>query len=136
MMYPVSIVISSNMLRCMKTFAELLTEHIDRRYGGNAAEFARTTGFKPQTVSAWKNGRVGEPQLATRRQLAKELGISPIELLISMGIIDRSEVDHPIESDPLIVSELRAILEGREFTDKQVRQLATMVRGMVEMMEG
>lgn len=132
----VSIAISDNMIRFMKTFADLLNEHIERRYEGNAAAFSRATKFKPQTVSAWRNGRVGEPQLATRRQLAQELGISPIELLVSMGIIDRSEVDTPVKEDSIVIREVRAILEGKDFTDKQVRQIASLVQNAVEIMEG
>ena len=124
------------MIGFMKSFRELLQDHIDLRYGGNAAAFSRATGFTPQTVSAWRKGKVAIPQLATRRELAKELGISPIELLVSMDVIDQSEVDAPIHSDPPIIREIRAIVEGKEFTDKQVVQLADLFRGLVEVAEG
>lgn len=123
------------MIGFMKSFRELLQDHIDLRYDGNAAAFARATGFKPQTVSAWRQGKVTIPQLATRRVLAKELGITPIELLISMDVIDRSEVDAPSESDPPIVREVRAILEGKDFTEKEVGQVSRQIQGLLELME-
>jgi transcriptional regulator with XRE-family HTH domain len=75
-----------------KSFAQLLKERIDREYGGSQAEFARRTGFTKQAVGAWLKGKVSLPQLDARRRLARELGISHIDLLVAVGELDASEV--------------------------------------------
>lgn len=74
------------------TFANLIRDRIATAYGGKQVEFARATGFKPQTVNTWLQGRVTLPQIDARRRLAKELGISHIDLLVAMGELEPSEV--------------------------------------------
>ena len=76
-----------------KTFSALVKERIDAAYRGSQAEFARATGFKPQTVNTWLKGRVTLPQLAARRVLARELGISMVDLLVALGELERSDVE-------------------------------------------
>lgn len=76
-----------------KTFADLVRDRIDNAYGGKQSAFAAATGFKPQTVNTWLKGRVTLPQLDARRRLARELGVSMIDLMISMGELEKSDVE-------------------------------------------
>lgn len=86
------------MLRAMKkSFQQLLEDRIATAYGGSAAEFARATEFTPQTVSAWRKGRVTLPLIDARRRLARELGMSHVELLLAMGELDEDEVNLPVD---------------------------------------
>lgn len=101
-------------------------------YGSQKA-FADAVGKDPSWVSRLERG-VGKetPPPEDIDLLASALHVTQQDLLIAAGY----SLDAPKQTDPPVVRSVRAILEGKEFTDKQIQQLATMVRGMVEMMEG
>lgn len=94
-----------------KTFADLVRDRIETAYGGRQVDFARATGFKPQTVNTWLKGRVTLPQIDARRRLAKELGMTHVELLVSMGELDASEVSIPTDPRSPAVRRLQPLIE-------------------------
>lgn len=75
-----------------RSLAALLTAHIAARYGGNQSRFAEANDFRIGTVNTWVKGRVTFPQIEARRQIARALGISHVELLVAIGELDRDEV--------------------------------------------
>lgn len=114
------------------TFSQLVADRIENAYGGNQSAFARAAGFTPQTVNTWLKGKVTLPQIDARRRLAKELGISHLELLVIVGELDASEVQEAgaqgVVSDTgeqRILEEFRAI-PGR--TDQDVANVEAQIR--------
>lgn len=117
----------------LKAFGQLVKDARQNR-GMEAKDLAPLLGVSTTKISNIENGYGKTPPDADLvRAIETSLGIPRRRLLVALGYIDEEESPDG-ESEAL--SAVRAILEGRDFTDKQVRQLATMVRGMVEMMEG
>jgi transcriptional regulator with XRE-family HTH domain len=118
--------------------AALLRERINTAYGGNQSEFSRATGFSPQAVSAWLKGKVTLPQIDARRRLARELGISHVDLLIAAGELTRQEAESGgIQSrgefhgiPPAVASILREIEDWREW---QVDYMVDTVKNLISL---
>jgi transcriptional regulator with XRE-family HTH domain len=127
------------MLVLMKTFRQLLEERIAGAYQGSAADFSRSTGFTPQTVSSWRKGRVTLPQASTRRVLAREFGISHIELLAAMGELDESEISVPEDPRSDAVRRLQPLIDSIQWNDgvyriaeRQLEAIRDLQRGMLQ----
>ena len=73
----------------------LIKHRIETAYGGSQAAFARSIGATQQTVSAWINGKVSLPQADARRRLARELGISHVQLFVLAGELTEEEAGPP-----------------------------------------
>ena len=106
-----------------KTFADLVRDRIDAAYSGKQIEFARATGFKPQTVNTWLRGKVTLPQIDARRRLARELGISHVELLVAMGELDEDEVAIPEDPRSPAVKRLQPLLDEIRWTPQTLRMV-------------
>lgn len=119
------------------TLAALLRDRINTAYNGNQSDFARATGFTNQAVSAWLKGRVTLPQIDARRRLAKELGISHVELLVVVGELSEAElqesglqgVEPESPAEQAILREVRA----HEWTPAQVRAAVGSLRAIAQM---
>jgi transcriptional regulator with XRE-family HTH domain len=75
------------------SLADLLTRHIDDRYGGNQAALARALGISPQHLGALICGKIRMPRADLRHTLARELGVSPLQILVLTGEVDRADVE-------------------------------------------
>lgn len=102
--------------------------------GLTGTELAMRMDRNHSQIVRWENGVPSNPpDTDIFWDFSEALNLDPKRMLEALGYL-KPEQDVVAENEA--VSAVRAILEGREFTDKQIRQLATMVRGMVEMMEG
>lgn len=66
------------------------TRRGDLRIG--ATDLARAIGKSAAYVSQLEAGKIALPNADIRRRLAKELGVSHLDLLVAAGEIDRSEI--------------------------------------------
>lgn len=117
----------------MKDMGELV--RIRREAAGYRAQkhLADKIGKGQSWLSRLESGTMKEvPPPGDLALLEEAIGVTQAELLSAAGY----DVTTGKEGDVPAVSAVRAILEGKDFTEKQIHQLATMVRGMVEMMEG
>lgn len=122
-----------------RTLADLIRERIDDAYGGSQAEFSRATGFTKQAVSSWLKGKAAVPQIDARRRLARELGISHVDVLIAVGEIDRNEVEAAgvqgvVEQRPL-PAEVRDVLKDITWTPRTTAGLLAVLRMMRDVPE-
>lgn len=98
-----------------------------------AQVLARRVGINPGSLSNLERGTMKTtPDPSVFRGISQELGIPVSQMLSVLGYLDGGAA----ESESEAVSAVRAILEGREFTEKQIGQLTRQIRGLVEMMEG
>lgn len=103
-------------------------------HGMEAQVLAQRTGVSKGTISNLERGVLKTtPDPGFLRALSDALGIPVVAMLTRLGYLNE---EGESASDSPAIRALRPILESRELTEKQVHQLATMVRGMVEMMEG
>lgn len=117
----------------MKDLGELIRARREAAGMQTQKQLADAVSKSSSWISRLESGVAKEmPTPGDLKLISDALGVSQAEMLAAAGY----EVETGNEGDSEAVSTVRAILEGREFTDKQIRQLATMVRGMVEMMEG
>lgn len=117
----------------MKDLGTYIQQHrIEAGYATQRA-FADALGKDQSWVSRIERG-VGKelPPPEDIELLASALHVTPHELFIAAGY----RLDNAPAPDAPVVRSLRAILEGKDFTDKQVQSIVTMVRTMVEAMEG
>lgn len=125
-----------NTLDCME---EDFSDYIVRSreaIGLSQAQLADRAGVSRQIVNRLENGVTKLPTPVVRRALAQTLGVSHLELLVAAGELTADEAGVMTAEDSAALRALRPILEGRDLSDKQVRQIADMVRGMLELMEG
>ena len=117
----------------VREFGELIKNARINR-GMTGAELAQQMGRSHSVIVRWERGQPSNaPDPETFWDFSEALGLSPEEMLISLGYLkdtDGGGADSPA------LSAVRAILEGRDFTDKQIGQLTRQIRGLVEMMEG
>ena len=66
------------------------TRRGDLRIG--ATDLARAIGKSAAYVSQLEAGKISLPNADIRRRLAKELGVSHLDLLVAAGEIDRAEI--------------------------------------------
>ncbi len=130
----------SNSLMVMdKNLADLIQERIDDAYGGSQAEFSRATGFTKQAVSSWLKGKAAVPQIDARRRLARELGISHLDLLIAVGEIDTEEVEragiHGVVDERPVPLEIGEVLKDIRWTPRTTAGLLAMLRMMRDIPE-
>ena len=131
-----SIVIASDNLEGMKSFRSLLEHHIETRYEGSAAAMSRATGFTTTTISAWRRGKVTLPQIETRRQLANELGISHLELLVALGELADHEVKLPDDPRSSAVRRLAPVIDRYDWSDDALEQLSRVIDSVGKMHAG
>lgn len=116
----------------MAALGQLIKETREIR-GLEAQALAQRVGVSKGTISNLERGVIKTtPEATMLRSLSDALGLPVSKMLETLGYLDRDEAATESEA----VSAIRAILEGRDFTDKQVQQLASMMRSAVEMMEG
>jgi len=105
-----------------KTLAALVRDRINTAYGGNQAAFSRATGFSTQTISTWLSGKVSLPQLDARRRLARELGVSHIELLIAAGELTEEEAlgaGATLTPDSALPPDIRELIAEIDWSDPE-----------------
>lgn len=95
--------------------------------------FADALGKDQSWVSRLERGVAKELPTPEDMALISSVLHVPVENLLAaagytIGMVVSD--DHPL------IAALRPILESRDLSERQIHQLATMVRGMVEMMEG
>lgn len=116
----------------MAALGQLIRETREIR-GLEAQSLAQQIGVSKGTISNLERGVIKTtPDAGMLRSLSGALGISVEKMLEVLGYLD---VDAS-KADPPALAAVRAILEGREFTDKQIGQLTRQIRGLVEMIEG
>ena len=116
----------------MAALGQLIKETREVR-GLESQTLAQRIGVSKGTISNLERGVLKTtPDAGMLRALSDALGLPVSRMLETLGYLDGSET----EGDSEAVSAVRAILEGRDFTDKQIADLVYMVRGMVNMMEG
>lgn len=71
-------------------FAEWLTKTLRER-GITGGEVARALGVNDSAVSRWKNGKAA-PGLDSVMRLADFLGVDPIDLAVTAGLMDEKAV--------------------------------------------
>ena len=71
---------------------DLIRRVIEREYDGNQAEFARSIGESTAVLNRWVTGQVKLPRPASRRKLARKLGVRHVDILVAAGELWPSEV--------------------------------------------
>ena len=135
-LHVVSIGIASDILESVKSFRDLLEHHIQTRYDGSAAAMSRATGFTTTTISAWRRGKVTLPQIETRRQLANELGVSHLELLVALGELADHEVKLPDDPRSEAVRHLSPVIDRYTWQQGDIDRIARVIQSLGEMREG
>lgn len=95
--------------------------------------FADALGKDQSWVSRLERGVVKELPPPEDVALLSSLLHVPVEEIVAAA---GYPIGVPMPDEPDVIRALRPILESRELTERQVQQLATIVRNMVEMMEG
>lgn len=131
-LYPLSIDIDGFIVRGMKTLADMLNERISSAYGGNKAEFARANGFSQQAVNTWTKGKVTLPQIDARRRLAKELGISHLELLVVLGEISEEEASLPEDPRSDMVRYFQPLIDAVSWNSDKIATVKYVLRMAAE----
>lgn len=117
----------------MKTLGKLVRERRESAGYKNQRDFADALGRAQSWVSRLEADRMmAAPGPEELRAIAKIIPVSVAEMLAAMGY----DIETGSEGDSPAVSAVRAILEGRDFTDRQVDQLTRGLRNMIEMLEG
>lgn len=115
----------------MAALGQLIREARENR-GMESQVLAQQIGVSKGTISNLERGVLKTtPDPSMLRSLSDALGIPVSRMLSVLGYLD----DEPSQESEAVAA-VRAILEGREFTDKQIGQLTRQIRGLVEMMEG
>lgn len=110
------------------TLKALLAQRIEDAYDGNQAAFARATGFRPQTVHTWLKGSVTLPNIDARRRLAKEFGMSHLELLVAVGELDASEASVPDDPRSDMVRHLQPLIDAVEWDRVKVETIEGLLK--------
>jgi transcriptional regulator with XRE-family HTH domain len=99
--------------------SQLVWRRIETAYGGNQSAFARKVGLGPSYVNQLLKGKVMLPRAEKRRDLARELGISHIALLVSAGELTEEEAGpqlppyfDPSDERAQIVDKLRLLSDS------------------------
>lgn len=117
----------------MKTLGKLVRERRESAGYKNQRDFADALERAQSWVSRLEADRMmAAPSPEELRAIARTIPVSVSEMLAAMGY----DIETGRERDSEAITAVRAILEGRDFTDKQIADLVYMVRGMVNMMEG
>lgn len=104
------------------------------KQGITGSELATRMERSHSQIVRWENGSPSNPpDIDIFWEFSEALGLPPEDMLVALGYL---KPDSEATRDSEAVSAIRAILGDREFTDKQIQQLTSMVRTMVEMMEG
>lgn len=116
------------------TLAQLVRQRIDTAFGGNKAAFARAIGVSPQTTGQLVSGQTTLPTVEVRRRLARELGISHIQIFIMAGELDESEVreagvEGVVEEGPR--AHLHAVIDQYEWEWGEALTMAEMVQALM-----
>lgn len=117
----------------MKELGELVRTHRENAGIYNQRDFSLAIGKAQSWVSRLESGALKEtPAPEDMRLITNVLGLPAVDMLRAAGydVTTGKEGDHPV------IAAIRPIVEGREFTDVQMRDLADMVRMMVRVMEG
>lgn len=129
MMYPLSIVSACGTLGGMsRPLKDLIQERIDTAYGGNQAAFARALGIKPQTLGTWLRGKSALPQIDARRRLARELGLTHIEVLVAAGELAEEEAAIPDDPRSDAVRRLQPMIDEIEWNEYVYRRVEDHLR--------
>lgn len=106
----------------MRTFAELLTEYIERA-GISDSELARSIGVRRQTLFRWKDGQIQRPRYRDDvLRCAKRLRLSPEErdlLLTAAGFSPEAPPLSVREQQPETVREVLPVDESAEDEESQ-----------------
>lgn len=104
------------------------SDYVNRLVGARQqADVAARTGVSQGTVSRWKSGKGGSPDVETAVNFVRALGGNPVEALVVLGVIRARELDQVVElgatADDLSNGQLveilarrlgvRALVEGR-----------------------
>lgn len=117
----------------VREFGDLIKNARSRR-GMTGVDLAQKMGRSHSVIVRWERGQPSNaPDPETFWDFSEALGLPPEEMLEALGYLKPGD-GTPAETEA--VSAVRAILEGKEFTDKQIGQLTRQIRGLVEMMEG
>lgn len=102
------------------------------KQGITGAELASRMDRSHSQIVRWENGSPSNPpDIDIFWDFSEALRLSPEEMLVALGYL-KADADK-VEEHPA-VREIRAILEGKEFTDKEIGQLTRQVQGLIEMM--
>ena len=117
----------------LREFGDLIKSARIKR-GMTGVDLAQKMGRSHSVIVRWERGQPSNPpDPETFWDFSKALGVPPEDMLRALGYLMPDE-DAVVEAPA--VSAIRAILEGRDFTDDEVAHLATMVRTMVSAMKG
>lgn len=122
-----------NHTKVMDDFGKFLANRREAAGYRSQTAFAEALGKGPSWVSRLERGAAKElPPPEDVALLSHHLGVSQAELVAAAGY----DIETGREDESPAVSSVRAILEGKEFTDEEIAHLASIVRTMVSAMKG
>lgn len=122
-----------NHTKVMNDFGRFLAARREAAGYRSQTAFAEAIGKGSSWVSRLERGAAKElPPPEDVALLARHLGVSQAELVSAAGY----DIETGTEGESEAVSAVRAILEGRNFTDDEVAHLVSIVRTMVSAMKG
>lgn len=91
-----------------EAWAEVVSRLINQETAGNQSRFAALVGVTYKTIRRWLKGEsdVSEDSV---RQVARAVGISPLELLMRVGYYSPSDLDAPTPVEQLAAGDDRAL---------------------------
>ena len=115
----------------MAALGQLIKETREIR-GLEAQALAQQVGVSKGTISNLERGVIKTtPEASMLRALSDALGLPVSRMLETLGYLDKDEASKESEA----VAAVRAILEGRDFTDFQIQNLMSAVNSIVKVME-
>lgn len=104
--------------------SEVLARRVEET-GGNQAAYARSIGVTPQTLNHMLQGNIKVPNPESRRRIARDLGMSHIDLLVKLGELTEDEVGG---AAPEIPPAHRRVLDALAAADLEPRYVELVVR--------
>jgi len=91
-----------------EAWAEVVSRLINQETAGNQSRFAALVGVTYKTIRRWLKGEsdVSEDSV---RQVARAVGISPLELLMRVGYYSLSDLDAPTPAEQIDAGDDRAL---------------------------
>jgi transcriptional regulator with XRE-family HTH domain len=119
-----------------ETLAQALKRRIEET-GISQRRFAERVGLSSSHMNSLVSGKIGLPQPEVRRRLARELGISHVDLLVMAGELRPDEVDaagvQGVVPESPAEAALLPVIRSFDWTDAQLRAAAGALRAIGDM---